>query len=390
MKNKIFLIVLGLLIFFPFVSSAHYVVGYVNDAKDGTLANLHEVVLWNPFEGFGDNLTEVIGPSGNSGQDNMYMFDCELLDSSCNVGDVLRIKVYDLGDNYASNFQEIEITGAGYDFVENISMNSPVSINSVLVDDSSNLTLNEIDLLTNNTREVFCEAVLEEFDGENVSQIYGEFFGETSSYFGDEDDNNYHYSNSSCFVNESFGNENQSFVLCSFDVLYYANSENWKCVIHAEDNMTNSTEEDQIFVNELLSIGLIDSLDFGSVSTENVSSEFELVVHNKGNVMLDLSFYGYGNEEEDGFAFSCGGQGINISNKRYSFSSSLGDLNFTEFESLYFPLTSSPIIRDFDLNFRNDDLIDEAYNSTYWRVYVPSGINGECQGNIVFGAVKSE
>jgi len=217
-----------------------------------------------------------------------------------------------------------------------------------------------------------------------------ENFLERLVLFGDEDDNNYHYSNSSCFVNESFGNENQSFVLCSFDVLYYANSENWKCVIHAEDNMTNSTEEDQTFVNELLSIGLIDSLDFGSVSTENVSSEFEIVVHNKGNVMLDLSFYGYGNEEEDGFAFSCGGQGINISNKRYSFSSSLGDLNFTEFESLYFPLTSSPIIRDFDLNFRNDDLIDEAYNSTYWRVYVPSGINGECQGNIVFGAVKSE
>lgn len=390
MINKVFLMVLGLVFVFPLVSSAHYIVGYVNDALDGTQANMHEVVLWNPSEGFEDNLTGVIGPSGNSGQDNMYMFDCELLDNSCNVGDLLRIKVYDIGDNYISTYQEIKITGAGYDFVKNISLNSPVGISSVLVDDSSNLTLDEIDLLTNNTRKVFCEAVLEEYDRENISNIYSEFFGETSSFFGDVDDNNHHYSNLSCFINQSYGNENQSFVSCSFDVWYYANSENWKCIINAADNFTNSTKEDSTFVNELLSISVLDSLDFGMVSTENVSSEHEIVVYNKGNVVLDLSLSGYGQEERDGLAFSCQGQGINISNKRYSFESFSGNLNFSEFDSFYSPLTSSPIVKDFNLDFRKNDLVDNTYNSTYWRVYVPAGINGNCQGNIVFGAVKSE
>jgi len=32
------------------------------------------------------------------------------------------------------------------------------------------------------------------------------------------------------------------------------------------------------------------------------------------------------------------------------------------------------------------NVVNDAINSTYWRIYVPLGVAGTCQGNIVFGA----
>ena len=66
-----------------------------------------------------------------------------------------------------------------------------------------------------------------------------------------------------------------------------------------------------------------------------------------------------------------------------------GTLDLSGFEDLYINLTSSPVVREFNLNYRQNDVNNEAINETYWRIYVPVGVAGSCQGNIVFGAVKS-
>jgi hypothetical protein len=176
MKSKIFLLIMCIFFIFPFVSSAHYLTGYVNDALDGTLADGHRVVVWNPSVGINDNITDTIGVLGNSNTEKMYLVDCELLNTPCEVGDNLSIKVYDAGDGYVS-LKDIfvNITGAGFDFLDNLTLNSPIIFNSIVVDDSLNFTLNEIDLLAGNTREVFCEAVVEDLDGPTFSSFYSEF-----------------------------------------------------------------------------------------------------------------------------------------------------------------------------------------------------------------------
>ena len=86
----------------PIGSAAHYIVGTVEDAKDLTEANNHTILLWNPAIGNIDNLTDIIGPFGNSGQNNNYSIDCELLNTPCSEGDVLTLKVINNGDNYLS------------------------------------------------------------------------------------------------------------------------------------------------------------------------------------------------------------------------------------------------------------------------------------------------
>src|SRR4030042_5579617 len=118
--NKIIilnLIVICLVI--PVSSAAHYIVGIAENAKDGTPSNGHTIFLWNPTEGTNDNLTDIIGPSGNSGTNNIYMIDCELLNNGCNISTVLNLRVLNNGDNYISDIKNITMTGAGFDIVEN-------------------------------------------------------------------------------------------------------------------------------------------------------------------------------------------------------------------------------------------------------------------------------
>jgi hypothetical protein len=122
----------GILIVFVlclnFVSSAHYIVGYVNDALDGESANDKTVLLWNPAIGLNENIIGVVGPNGDAMQNNLYMFDCEELTNGCSMGDVLGIRVVDNGDSYVSHSVFVNITVAGYDFASNITLNSLPSV----------------------------------------------------------------------------------------------------------------------------------------------------------------------------------------------------------------------------------------------------------------------
>ena len=184
MRIRILIIFFILAIVLPLISAAHYIVGIVNDARDGTLADGHEIVLWNPANGIDDNLTDIIGPSGNSGENNIYMIDCELLSSPCDIGDEIRAKVINNGDNYITGNVSVNVTGAGYDVAPNLSLNSPPNVTSIIVDDSIEVPLNEIDLIAASNRSVFCRANIYEFDGDGLQNATAEFFDNSVSYYG--------------------------------------------------------------------------------------------------------------------------------------------------------------------------------------------------------------
>lgn len=108
-----------------FLSATHYITGVVEDALDGTSADGRTVVLWNPLNGTSVNLTDVIGPTGNSGASNVFLIDCELSPLACQLSDVLRVRILNTTDDYVSFEQSVTITGAGFDVVENLTLNSP-------------------------------------------------------------------------------------------------------------------------------------------------------------------------------------------------------------------------------------------------------------------------
>ncbi|MFH1290066.1 MAG: hypothetical protein ABIH92_01520 [Nanoarchaeota archaeon] len=395
-RFSIFLGVFLILLVLPLVSAAHYVVGYVNDAADGEPANGKTVVLWNPTNGINDNLTDTVGPSGSSGVDNIYLIDCELLNTPCGVGDEMRTQVFDGGDGYLSiSFANITVTGAGFDIMPNMTLNSPPSVVSVKVDDSLESPVGEIDLTPAATTNVVCEGVVYEYDGENsLINVTAEFFDNAVSSYGSTDDNNDHYQNNSCDLNVSYGDSNDVYFNCSFQVEYYANSGSWNCTVRAEDNPSTFGYGNNLTnINSLLALSIPSPIDFGVVNVAAVGPEEQVNVTNVGNVEINLSLSGYGATLNDGLAMNCSlGENISEGYTKYNLTASNpGDLTLSQFESLYLNLTSNVLIRRFDLSYRHNDTamyLDDT-NFTYWRTYVPGGVLGDCSGNIVFGAVQS-
>jgi hypothetical protein len=392
---KIFFICLFFLFFsvfmvIPIVSAAHYLVGIVNDARDGTFANDHTVVVWNTALGINDNQTDIIGQSGNSGTDNVYMIDCELLNNPCKIGDVLNLRVFNNGDNHFSSNISVTVSGAGYDIATNMTLSSIFNITTISVDDDILDPINQIDLFAATNRTVTCRAIIEDFDGIGIKNATAKFFDNFSSSYSDLDNGNKHYSNDSCYINSSY-EINQSEVLCDFQIAYYANSSYWNCTISPIDNNNVSRNgSGSSFINPLLSIEVNDSLTFNGVSNA-VSSEQILNVTNYGNVKINLSLYGYARNEGDGYAMNCSdGKNISIMYEKYNLTATnSGNLNLLDFQIKYINLTSSSVVKRFNLDFRHSDGQNIATNSTYWRIYGPGGISGTCSGNIVFGASQA-
>jgi hypothetical protein len=394
MKKILMLNLVAVFLILPLCSAAHYIVGIVENARDGTFANGHSVILWNPNIGINDNLSDIVGPLGNSGADNIYMIDCELLSAPCQIGDILSVRIINNGDNYLSDNRNVTVNGFGYDVVDNITLNSPPNISSVNVDDELTIPQNEINLIPADVKQIFCNATITEYDGENsLVNASGRFFDNVLSTYGSSNDNNNHYENNSCNINYSYGNSYEAEISCKFEVWYYANSQNWNCTIDVNDNLSiHSRKGDITLINPLLALGL-DSIVTFDLQFGDITNEEEINVTNYGNIKINLSLSGYGFTENDGNAMNCteGTTGnISINYEKFNLTlSNSGLINITQFENKYTNITSYPDVKKFNLDYRKNDLSNEAINATYWRIYAPPEASGDCQGNIVFGAVQA-
>lgn len=255
-----------------------------------------------------------------------------------------------------------------------------------------------VDLSANSTVIVDVYAIIRDFNGENDTiNASVDFFDDSVKNYGDSPDNNDYYVNTSCAFIPAYGDEYLTSVNCTLAVNYYAfNSSFWNATLLVVDNSSrNATNSDTIAVNTLLAVGLPGSIDFGTVNATSVSAERIANVTNFGNVMINISLSGYASRPGDNLSMNCSLgsiKNISIYYAKYNVTdSNTSALTLPEFDSLYLNLTRDPVVRPFGLNFRRDDtnpFLDDT-NSTYWRMYVPLGVAGTCNGNIVIGATQA-
>jgi len=392
MKNIFFNILLLIIVMtFPSTIAAHWIVGYVENASDSTSPNGRTIKLYNST-----NLQEIftiVGPSGPSATSNIYMIDCEMLATPCNVGDVLNITlVDDLTGHVAKQEVQVIVSGAGYDMAPNISMTSPLSLQNVLVEDSFTSPQNEIDLTANSTTKISCTAITDGYEpSTSLVNATATFFASTSTK-PSPDDNNNHYTNSTCEINTSYGLSTQAQINCTFKIEYYANADSWTCEIEVIDNSSVSvTANDQTQINTLLAIGANSSIDFGEVNVTEMTPEKTIQITNFGNVNINLTLNGFGETPNDGNSMICSGNNISIEHTKYNLTlSNSGSLTPTQAEAVYKNLTSTATKEEFKLHSRqNDNINNDATNNTYWRVYVPKNVGRSCQGNIIIGATQN-
>ena len=99
------------------VNAAHWIVGYVNNATDYTPASGHKVLIYKTNTS--NNITVDIDSS------NVFFADCELLPTSCELGDKIFVKVIDTGDGYTTQATEVVVSESGYDTAQNSTLLPP-------------------------------------------------------------------------------------------------------------------------------------------------------------------------------------------------------------------------------------------------------------------------
>ncbi len=276
---------------------------------------------------------------------------------------------------------------------------SPEVVNVSINNDDATITL-----VANSTKTVFCEVLVRDYNNDStINNITARLFDNTDSAYDNSDDNNLHYTNNSCYINTSFGSWNGindddylAFANCTFAVEYYAQPGTWNCTAEVTDHSSLTDRGyDTSSIDQLLAVGLPSTINYGTVNATFVSAENATNVTNFGNVALNLSLSGYGVSEGDGLAMNCtlGSVGtIDLDYEKYNLTSSTpGVLSLTHFEGNYTNLTDTPTVKEFDLNYRQNDTdqgVDD-YNTTYWRIYVPLGVAGTCNGTILFGATTA-
>ena len=259
-----------------------------------------------------------------------------------------------------------------------------------------------ITLSPNTTVSVHCYGLVRDYNGEgNLSTAVGKFFHNTGSGYEGAEDNNTHYLNNSCTIenatDDAFGitdDEYHALINCTFSVYYYADPVVWNCTLWVNDSVNfNDTNSDDINISELLALEVPSTINYGTVNATDMSDENVTNITNVGNVMFNLSFSGYANSQGDGLAMNCtlgNIKNISIEHEKFNLTeSNPGVLTLDGANAVYENLTTNTLVRQFNLDERDNNSTNDVWNATYWRIYIPTGVAGSCQGNIIFGAVQS-
>ncbi|MBR9705774.1 hypothetical protein GOV14_01945 [Candidatus Pacearchaeota archaeon] len=312
----------------------------------------------------------------------------------------------DLGDIALEDYRVVNWTLTGYnDGSSNISITAVCesdgrSFEDRKTDTASNITIKNlvprvsniamdqiIDLNAGDNITLLCNATITDYNKNTDIKFVNATFYQQSIGSIAGDDNNNHYSNSSCTnISSSLYERNYT---CGFQITYYANNGTWECNFTATDesNTTNSTDLTTL-INELLAIDISPNIiEYGNLKASNITQNHSIVtITNLGNIDFNLTLRGFGGDNES--------IGQNVSMLCED-----GNITFDGYHRYYvgynltFPNMINLTNRTIDTNFTlpqrtNDTAISNDTNATYWKLEVPSLIKGMCNGTIVFGAIS--
>jgi len=231
----------------------------------------------------------------------------------------------------------------------------------------------------NSTVNVTCWAWVNDTNGwEDIETANGVLYqNKTTSACGADPVNC--YTNATC--SHAGGSGNIVNTSCKFTVQFYAQSTidegTWKCYIHVIDNGTsNANNQKNVSVSDTLALAVTSDINFGSMIVGEISlSDKIAIVTNTGNVRIDVNL--------NGTNMTCDVLG-NILPGYIHYNDTAAQAWSTGC-----PLTTDPAntYATFKTTF---DLAEGAVatKNSYWRLSVPTGVSGTCDGLVTFEAVK--
>jgi len=236
-----------------------------------------------------------------------------------------------------------------------------------------------IDLRSYNTTNITCNVSVFDFDNDSVL-VNATVYLVGSSTPTSPNDNNNHYTNVNCsrltpqdlYMNYS----------CEVPLQYYAdNSSQWICNATVSDGglIPTSNESGYGTVNPLLAIKMDPLLDYGDREVGETSPDTLANVTNAGNRDANISVDGYGGTDGDGLSFNCTFGNIILDYERYDVVSG------SPFGGMTLLTDAATMVPDFYVPQRINETYD-SMNATFWKVQIPVGAGGVCNGKILFTA----
>lgn len=269
---------------------------------------------------------------------------------------------------------------------ENVSVRTTVNITdsypeilNITCNNGSSITLN-----AGSTYIMSCQVQVMDYNGGNTINSTNLTFYYFLNQSSDPDDNNVHYTNSSCLqgsINGYYANWT-----CYLDIWYYANNGTWiaEATVMDSHNFTD-TASFNVSISPLYALNVTPLIDFGPMAVGDYSlSSVSSNITNLGNRDINITLYGYGGDDEvtgAGLAMICEQRNISISNERYHLSSA------TLYDAMTPLAGAATTITGFSLAQQTDDS-QPVVNSTYWRLHVNVTTNpfGICNGTVIFAA----
>jgi hypothetical protein len=261
-----------------------------------------------------------------------------------------------------------------------------------------------ITLSPGNRTKITCTAYVFDWNGwRDVANGYkNATFYDINYNWNSPDDNNYHYSNLTCQncteITDPDGTN--ASCNCSFDIEYYANDTTWLCNFTVADNggaysnrknLTNWSTIN-VTVEPLIAINVPQTIDYGELAVTENSSMIPANLTNFGNININVSVEGWGGDNEtqgENLSMICRRpDGNNIANITVGFEKYSVNpwTNYTDMLNLSSQETQ---IQNFTLPQRLNDTyygFGHDRNATYWRIYIPPGVTGFCNGTVRFTA----
>jgi hypothetical protein len=232
---------------------------------------------------------------------------------------------------------------------------------------------------------VVCNVTVRDYNGYNdIRIVNATLFHQTSSeWAGDE--NNTHYTNSSCNVTSDQQDGSYANYSCIFPVNYYALNGTWNCTARVNDSINLRGMRTSAFtVSGIYALNITQTaLDFGNLSAGDYSDNITANVTNIGNLNINLSVLGYGKTMGDNLSFYCDQGNLSVGLLRFAANATADYAGKQMLNSSYKSVYGLTINKTTDAN--------SSLNSTYWELYAdPAQVAfGQCNGTIVFQAMAS-
>mgnify|MGYP001592611179 CR=1 FL=1 len=162
--------------------------------------------------------------------------------------------------------------------------------------------------------------------------------------------------------------------------------------INDSGSLKSTESSDLVNLNEVLGISVETlSLDYGNLSVSQVSKPIRQNVTNAGNIPINVTVRGFGGDDEDigqNVTMICDPTvsitNITFNNQRFD------TKNDTAFAGMYNLTNQTRQIFNLTIPQRTtDNSFGNSSNSTFWRLQIPLGAGGVCNGTIIFGAIDA-